>query len=277
MQIGFAEKEITPLLMDFHTITNFRIALFDTNYEECFGYPDAMCDFCYKIRESELGKSRCLACDAKGLHRAKSEKKAHIYICHAGLLEVCAPIILENEILGYLMIGQIKSDNTNDQSIQNMDKTAEELRISKMLLRAHYDKMHATSEAYILSAVKMMTTCIAFIKLEKLILLRQDNVAVKAYQYIEEHYHQNLRIEQLCEIFDVGKTTLCNEVKRMYGKSFGEIIYLRRMERASELLCKTNLYVNQVAERCGFEDYNYFSKQFKKYSGMSPREFRKNL
>ena len=63
--------------------------------------------------------------------------------------------------------------------------------------------------------------------------------------------------------------------KEYFNSSVADFVKNRRLNRACALLRETELPVNRIAEQCGIPDYTYFSKTFKKYFGMSPREFRK--
>ena len=48
-----------------------------------------------------------------------------------------------------------------------------------------------------------------------------------------------------------------------------------RVQQAEKLLRKTTLSMQDIAEKCGFADANYFTRTFKKINGMSPNQYRK--
>ena len=58
------------------------------------------------------------------------------------------------------------------------------------------------------------------------------------------------------------------------GISFNKYLIKVRMEKAKELLKFTNEKIVTIAMQCGYKEVYYFSHSFKKYSGMSPKEFR---
>ena len=60
------------------------------------------------------------------------------------------------------------------------------------------------------------------------------------------------------------------------GKSPSEYILTLRLERARELLLTTDIEISSVGVASGYKDQYFFSKIFKKHTGMSPSEFRKN-
>jgi AraC-like DNA-binding protein len=55
-----------------------------------------------------------------------------------------------------------------------------------------------------------------------------------------------------------------------------DYINTKRLQRAVSLLRSSGNSIQEVAEQCGFLDMNYFSRLFKRYYGISPREFRKD-
>ena len=65
-------------------------------------------DFCMKYtRESPLGCSRCEQCDKLGAEMALEQGKSIVYFCHAGLMDFAAPIIVQNQLIGCFIGGQV--------------------------------------------------------------------------------------------------------------------------------------------------------------------------
>ncbi len=65
-------------------------------------------------------------------------------------------------------------------------------------------------------------------------------------------------------------------MKRETGKSAVKYVTTVKMERARKLLLDSDLRIGEIAERLGFEDVDYFSKVFRKATGVSPRKFRRD-
>ena len=76
---------------------------------------------------------------------------------------------------------------------------------------------------------------------------------------------------QLSEYWDSGL---------MFHRSCGlppkQYISLRRISRAKYLLWRTKLSVKEIAEQCGYENKYFFYRIFKKYTGVTPRQYRRN-
>lgn len=96
-----------------------------------------------------------------------------------------------------------------------------------------------------------------------------------------EHMNKNLQcrdlsIRQLAEEVYLTPTYLSALFKKTTGITIGQYLTDIRMERAKELLASPQLKLYQVAELVGYEDANYFTKLFKKKTGMLPSEYRDN-
>lgn len=65
--------------------------------------------------------------------------------------------------------------------------------------------------------------------------------------------------------------------RHMLGKSAGEIIRNRVLLEAKRLLINADMSIAAIAYQLNFADNSYFTKFFKKYAGVTPEEFRKNI
>jgi two-component system LytT family sensor kinase len=62
---------------------------------------------CRMIRSTETGRRRCMQCDAEGGLAAREQRGPYVYVCKGGLLDIAAPIIIEEEYLGCILCGQV--------------------------------------------------------------------------------------------------------------------------------------------------------------------------
>ena len=92
--------------------------------------------------------------------------------------------------------------------------------------------------------------------------------------YVERDLSADISLKELAALNEVSATYLSTTFKKETGKSFVEFVNGRRIENAKHLLKTTRLQVQTVAQHCGFMDVQYFAKVFKKYTGVTPREYR---
>jgi signal transduction histidine kinase/ligand-binding sensor protein len=74
-----------------------------------------MVKFCLRVRSSEEGLRRCMNCDIENAELAKDAVKPMYYMCHAGLMDIAVPIIVDNELIATIFCGQNRS---NDKELE---------------------------------------------------------------------------------------------------------------------------------------------------------------
>lgn len=94
---------------------------------------------------------------------------------------------------------------------------------------------------------------------------------------IQDHYMDNISLTSLSKTYGLSIGHLSTLIKKELGLSFSDYIAARRIQRAKELLADETLSIQAIAEKCGYNDYFYFTKVFKKVAGISPSKYRKQL
>lgn len=95
--------------------------------------------------------------------------------------------------------------------------------------------------------------------------------------YIDTHLDSEMSVRGLADMVYVSADHLTRTFKKKCGKTVTDYILQRRMELAGELLKKPELTVTMVSDSVGFGNYSYFTEQFKKFYGMTPREYQKQF
>lgn len=94
---------------------------------------------------------------------------------------------------------------------------------------------------------------------------------------IKQNYTQNVTLSGLSEKYGISIGYLSSQLKSELGLSFTEYITSKRIQRAKDLLADENLSIDAITELTGYNDYFYFTKVFKKITGISPSKYRKNM
>lgn len=85
----------------------------------------SMSKFCRMTRNTEKGCKLCEACDRDAWKKIKKTGKPALYQCHAGLVDIAIPIIVDNKYLGMIMGGQISTGKIDEQKILELSKQIE--------------------------------------------------------------------------------------------------------------------------------------------------------
>lgn len=102
----------------------------------------------------------------------------------------------------------------------------------------------------------------------------QEKTIDRVKEYIQLNYAQNLSLQEISQHVYLSSTYLSFLFKSVTGETYIDYLKNVRIEKAKELLKRLDLKVYEVAERVGYNDYKYFTLQFKKMVGLSPKEFR---
>jgi AraC-like DNA-binding protein len=100
------------------------------------------------------------------------------------------------------------------------------------------------------------------------------NMAVK---YIHDNYNEAISLDELARLTNFSKYYFCFLFKEFTGESFREYQTRLRIKKAEEMIRGTDLPITDVAFSCGFNDLSYFVKTFKKYKGVTPRQYRRRF
>lgn len=97
-----------------------------------------------------------------------------------------------------------------------------------------------------------------------------------AISYIEDHYLEPLSLEDVAARSNISVRHLNRIFRSYYQMTPLSYVHTLRLEKACKLLKQTSLAITLISYECGFNDSNYFTRQFTKMYGMSPKAFRQN-
>lgn len=102
-----------------------------------------------------------------------------------------------------------------------------------------------------------------------------EQMMTRLMAFIEKHISdEELRIEDMADAVGMGRTVFYEKIRQLVGVSPSDFLRQVRMQRAQQLLTKSSMTVSEVAYNIGFTDPKYFTKCFKKQTGLTPSEYR---
>lgn len=137
--------------------------------------------------------------------------------------------------------------------------------------------LRAYLKSFLIQIQRIKQTCektqnnIPFVLDEKRIQL------IKFINLIDENYSKGLSVSEYARLLLVSTRTLSDLTNQLLHKTPSLMIQERIILEAQRLLLHTDLNVNQIGYRLGFDDPSYFVKYFKKHTDISPTEFRKSI
>lgn len=110
----------------------------------------------------------------------------------------------------------------------------------------------------------------------KVHLESESRRVLKVKNYIDQHYKDEIRLEQLADLIGMTPTAFSRYFKHRTGKNLSEYVGDIRMGYAARRLVDTTDTVAEICYTCGFNTLSNFNRQFRKRKGCTPTEFREN-
>ncbi|CAM3901404.1 AraC family transcriptional regulator [Cohnella lubricantis] len=104
-----------------------------------------------------------------------------------------------------------------------------------------------------------------------------STVIDRAKQYIRQHYSEELSLEEAAESVHLNPFYFSKVFKQHVGETFIDYLTGLRIDRAKQLIEEEDLSLKEVSYQVGYKDPNYFSRVFKKVTGVAPSEYRSQL
>ena len=195
-----------------------------------------------------------------GLTMIKKIKKNND-ICHIPIVVLSAKASMEDRIEG-LKAG------IDDYITKPFSATYLKLRVSNII--SHRRMMQQTYVEQLKPEDRKTY------KLDAPEIVNADNEMMKTLMdFLEKRIDDpELKIEELADAVHLGRSVFYGKIKSIVGMTPVDFVRHIRMQRAEELISKSDYSFSQIAYMVGFSDPKYFSKCFKKETGMTPSEYR---
>jgi two-component system response regulator YesN len=95
--------------------------------------------------------------------------------------------------------------------------------------------------------------------------------------YIVQHCTEDITLERVAREFQISTGYASRLIAKATGKGFVQHVCEQRIEAAKRCLSDPRMRIKEIVYACGFSEYSYFRKIFKKYTGCSPQQFRTQL
>jgi two-component system response regulator YesN len=103
-----------------------------------------------------------------------------------------------------------------------------------------------------------------------------NTITKSIMKYLHDHIHTQIKLEDIGAVLCFSPIYCESVFKANIGRSIIDYFIDMKIEYAKRWLIENTLTLREISERLGFNDYNYFSRTFKKRTGITPFNFRKN-
>jgi len=260
--------EVNELLDQFSQATGTRIVFYDAAKKLLkAGMDSPDCAYCQLLQSELYGAGRCHEMNFTG-------RQAHHYECHAGLHEAVIPVYSEGCLLGYAMIGQIR---TRPSIPAPLLKDWQACHGNRRLSEA-FRSVPLVSEERLEALISFFCLLMDYVVTKHLVFLQGNSCVVAAIEYMANHLAEPLTLPEVAAKVNRSIYSLSHAFQKHLQTTFKRVLTEMKLSKAEEMLAEDpDLTVAEVAERLGYDDPFYFSRIFRRQRGEPPSELKKRV
>lgn len=273
MNLNFNFNKLNNLLKSFYQLTNIKIAIFDTNYNEVIAYPINNCKFCTLIQNDKNGYKKCMLSNKKAFEHCMNNDELYTYTCHANLIESMINLKIDGTIVGFIMFGQVT--NIKDKE-ERFNKIKNHNFLINNIFKEMVDEIAYVDDEKLLNVSTILLALAKYTISEKYISIKQEKFINELNDFITNNIdNSSLNVYDFTKYFNMSKTTFYTLMDKYIGIGIARYLKEKRIDKAKDLLLNTNKSLIEISSLVGFNDYNYFCKVFKDEVKQSANKYRK--
>lgn len=155
----------------------------------------------------------------------------------------------------------------DDPYLQKMDKKQDSLFGSQQLIKLYLEQI-------LIYMIRRHSFPQISMPMSKFMNLKNDSATYnKVLFYLEEHIRESVTIQQICHDNLIGRSQLQKIFREQHQCGIIYFFSQMKIELAKQLIRENQMNFTQISEFLGYSSIHYFSRQFKKISGMTPSEY----
>lgn len=275
MECIFDKEKLEQVLVDFYNSTDVSVTMYNADGEDIAHSP-LTSSYCEYVRSCGNCIECCSQSDSIHMKEVSLHRRISRYTCHARLMEMIFPVIYDDVLIAYIQIGQIRDAEQTYSQADKLPEIAERYGLSLERLQTLYNELPVVSEEKLSSLCHIVDILVKSFWVDGLITYHRSMLSIKIERYIEDHLSENIGLNEICNEFYLSKNAAYRLFRNEFQTTVNDFIVKKRIKRSQELLqSKPDLNITQISYLCGFSDYNYFIRLFKKQVGKTPLQFRR--
>ena len=263
-------------LQAFHAISKMDIGVFDSQYRCTRNLVTRGATFCSELHKNRQCLKRCLASDKRAFAQVAESGEACRYTCPFGMFEMLVPIFENDVVVAYIIGGPAIEVDENGRRVngRNMENLPAEFRpeIREALMEKipHYTgrQLDAFYQTFLLFG--------QYIESKEFLPAQNRSLGQMIKTYIRGNLGEKITLADLSTRLHCSTVTLTENFRQEFGITIAQYIMEKRIRLAKKRLTETEAPIAEIAESCGFSDLAYFSRCFRKATGLSPSEYRRS-
>ncbi len=267
------KKEIQEIFDSFTACFNIRINYFSPDIKELrVGLHKPVCTYCSLIQNKLEMMDLCVESDNARCKEAFERKELISYTCHAGLHEAIHPVFFDDSLLGFIVIGQFRS---SDQIGPNIISSCSNKGVSVDRLNKAFLQVPKYNKEQIKNILNLFKILVKHIVSQQMISRKGNMVLNTIIHHIEENITEQITLSDAAKLVKKSNSYISHLFKRCFDKSFTQIVIEMKLNKADDFFrIMPNLSISEVAYKLGYNSPLYFSRIYKKYRSVSPKDYK---
>ncbi|HEY0208174.1 transcriptional regulator PocR [Acerihabitans sp.] len=287
---SFMDSElINKIAHDFANATNLAVVVVNIHGEEVSDLYH-FTPFCQSLRQDpEMGR-RCRMSDRCGGLEASKSNQPCIYRCHAGLTDFSIPLVIGGHLVGFVLCGQVRIKDT--VKLPEMQESSSFTWRQNGQLAEHFENIPIIDYDRLLSSADLLKIIVdnylkqqldfvvikehqpASAERRAAIPSQHDSKMKKVLRYIDSHYSEDLRLEDVAAMVYLSPYYFSKLFKKYQGIGFNAYVNQQRMDSARQMLEQSDWSIAVIARNLGFSQTSYFCKVFRQAYRITPQAYR---
>lgn len=287
---SFMDSElINKIAHDFANATNLAVVVVNIHGEEVSDLYH-FTPFCQSLRQDpEMGR-RCRMSDRCGGLEASKSNQPCIYRCHAGLTDFSIPLVIGGHLVGFVLCGQVRIKDT--VKLPEMQESSSFTWRQNGQLAEHFENIPIIDYDRLLSSADLLKIIVDNYLKQQLdfvvikehqpasaerrapIPSQHDSKMKKVLRYIDSHYSEDLRLEDVAAMVYLSPYYFSKLFKKYQGIGFNAYVNQQRMDSARQMLEQSDWSIAVIARNLGFSQTSYFCKVFRQAYRITPQAYR---
>jgi AraC-like DNA-binding protein/ligand-binding sensor protein len=235
---------------------------------------------CSLIHTTDKGIKACIKTDTVNWSRIYRTRKDFSYICHAGLVDIAVPVIIEGNHIATILAGQFFPYKPTPENFTAFYEKVKTLLPDREKAREAFLKNPFITEKKLKNVVRLLSLFAEYLsekgmklKVGRKLQEREEISSVK--KYTEENFREPVSLKEVAAHVSLSPVYLSSLFKKQTGYAFMDYLQKLRIEEAKKLLKTTGWDMLRICLESGFRNQSHFNRAFKKATGKSPLQFKK--
>lgn len=285
-ELLFNKQALDRFASALHKLTGLHVGLHNCDYSLFAAAGDDARNFCAVCRNhSPAFLQNCLKCDNTHLKKVLSDRRTTAYACPFGLTEAIIPLVWQEELVGYIFLGQVFRDVPPEfeslwEKLLALDE--DNLYPHREEIRSAFENTPCLVQEKLTAAIQL-GEIFAVHTYAALWFSQAANANSKErfsyYLSLNDWEHMPMAtfsVSAASEMLHVSYSQLNRIAKEVVGMPLKQYIIDLKLRAAVRMIDESDLPLSVIAQSLGFDDAHYFARLLRRFTGKSCRQLRED-